>query len=147
MQRTGAILFFLVLALFAAPISTQAAAQLPQGPTPTTGCKECGGTGRTPCPKHPKNEAAHEDEVEFCSFVADCEVCGGAGWVNCKKCGGTEDSRNKLQAKRDLVARQMRLPGAMLSFELHAGEPAADARAGLADLGAWQSGNERKIDE
>ena len=27
--------------------------------------------------------------------------------------------------QRDLVARQMRLPGAMLSFELHAGEPAA----------------------
>lgn len=27
--------------------------------------------------------------------------------------------------QRDLIARQMRLPGAMLSFELHAGEPAA----------------------
>jgi cystathionine gamma-synthase len=27
--------------------------------------------------------------------------------------------------RRDLVSRQMRLPGAMLSFELHAGEPAA----------------------
>jgi cystathionine beta-lyase/cystathionine gamma-synthase len=27
--------------------------------------------------------------------------------------------------QRELVERQMRLPGAMLSFELHAGEPAA----------------------
>ncbi|MCE9595993.1 MAG: hypothetical protein K8S98_17525 [Planctomycetes bacterium] len=66
-------------------------------------CKVCGGSGREPCAKHAKVECPLEDSVRFCSFVAKCADCGGAGFVACKKCAG-EAVLKTLAKKRERVA-------------------------------------------
>src|SRR5204863_3654981 len=56
-------------------------------PPPKAGeCKKCHGAGRLPCPEHTKAECELEDKVLFCTFVADCPTCGGAGFVWCETC-------------------------------------------------------------
>jgi hypothetical protein len=39
-----------------------------------------------PCPEHDKNAVLFEDDVVYCSEIADCKVCGGTGWLDCKEC-------------------------------------------------------------
>jgi len=65
-------------------------------------CKKCHGAGRLPCPEHPKNECEFEDKVLFCSIVADCPVCGGAGFVWCETCK-KEEAKQALDARRATI--------------------------------------------
>ena len=65
-------------------------------------CKKCKGTGRLPCAEHPKAECELEDRVLYCSVVADCPVCGGAGFGVCPECR-REDVKQALDAKRAKV--------------------------------------------
>jgi len=57
-----------------------------QAPAPAVICKPCKSTGWAACPEHPKEEAAWELNASFCSAIADCAVCKGAGFVDCKEC-------------------------------------------------------------
>jgi hypothetical protein len=49
-------------------------------------CKPCKSTGTQPCSEHPKEEAAWEKTALFCSYIADCAVCKGVGFVDCRDC-------------------------------------------------------------
>lgn len=49
-------------------------------------CKKCRSEGREPCSEHEQHECALEDDVIFCSEVADCATCGGTGFVDCGFC-------------------------------------------------------------
>jgi len=40
-------------------------------------CKRCRSEGRKPCSQHEKGECALDDEVIFCSELANCATCGG----------------------------------------------------------------------
>ena len=62
-------------------------------------CRKCKATGRLPCPEHPKAECEFEDRVLFCTVVADCAVCGGAGFVLCPECK-KEETAKALEARR-----------------------------------------------
>ena len=72
-------------------------------------CKKCHGAGRLPCSEHPKGECEYEDRVLFCSVVADCAVCGGAGFVSCDVCHDEavakrlEEKRAKVQERKPLL--------------------------------------------
>jgi hypothetical protein len=68
-------------------------------------CMKCRQTGKLPCPEHPRAECEWEEEVEFCSFVADCKTCGGAGFVLCDGCKW-EVAADALAKKRDLVQKR-----------------------------------------
>jgi len=72
---------------------------------PAGECKKCRGAGRLPCGEHPKNECELEDKVLYCSVVADCAVCGGAGFVSCEICKDEEAAR-RLDDKRAKVAER-----------------------------------------
>ena len=97
----------LVLALFALVIAfvTAPNGQTQDGPPKPVVCKYCQSTGRTPCGEHPRGECDHEDEVLYCSTVAECALCGGTGWVLCKECGGAT-AQAALDAKKADVARR-----------------------------------------
>jgi hypothetical protein len=90
-----ALLLALVALLGAAPLRAQG------GEPPV--CKKCQSTGRLPCPEHPKEECALEDEVVFCSVIADCAVCGGVGFVPCPECKN-EPARAQIEKKKAQVA-------------------------------------------
>ncbi|MCB9913763.1 MAG: hypothetical protein H6828_01280 [Planctomycetes bacterium] len=80
----------LAIALLAAGALAPAAARQDEPPEPTVRCTKCKHVGRLPCGEHPEDECAFEDEVLFCSVVADCATCGGTGWVDCPKCENPE---------------------------------------------------------
>jgi hypothetical protein len=67
---------------------------------PLVRCVPCKNEGRLPCSKHDKGEMPLEDSVLFCSHVAECAECGGAGWLDCTDC---ENPRwdGVLEKKRD----------------------------------------------
>ena len=69
---------------------------------PAVVCKKCTSLGRLPCAEHEKDMAAREDGVLYCSVIADCQPCGGAGWVDCSSCENA-DAQAKLQLKRASV--------------------------------------------
>ena len=83
----------------AAPLASSAQAAPPMK---AGECKKCHGAGRLPCPEHPKNECEFEDKVLFCSIVADCPVCGGAGFVWCETCK-KEEAKQALDARRATI--------------------------------------------
>jgi len=70
-------------------------------------CTACKTTGRIACSKHPADECALEDEVEYCSELAGCAVCGGAGFVLCDRCEPPA-MREKLEKRRKWI--QGRVP-------------------------------------
>ncbi len=73
------------------------------GPQDPPACRKCQTTGRLPCPEHDKALCALEDDVLYCSVIADCEACSGVGFVLCPECK-SESAHAGIQAKKDLVA-------------------------------------------
>jgi hypothetical protein len=69
---------------------------------PAKTCTPCKDAGRIACSKHPAAECALEDEVGYCSELAGCAVCGGAGFVLCEKCKPAA-MREKLEKKRKWI--------------------------------------------
>jgi hypothetical protein len=65
-------------------------------------CSECKDTGRLACPKHPAAECELEDHVLYCSVLADCPVCGGAGFVPCERCRNSA-AREELEKRRNRI--------------------------------------------
>jgi len=98
------LFFFLLLALGCALGS--APAQEKQGGGICTKCKN---VGRLWCSEHDKNveerEYVDEDELQYCSVIADCAVCGGTGWVLCPQCKPPEVAQ-ALEKKRALVEKK-----------------------------------------
>ncbi len=72
-------------------------------------CAKCKSAGRLACPEHPKAECALEDEVLFCSWVADCEVCGGAGFVDCPRCANEAAEAELVRRRAEVAARRKAL--------------------------------------
>ena len=67
-------------------------------------CRSCKSTGLAPCSEHPKAECVLERGALYCSEVAGCEACGGAGEVDCTKCNN-EGAERALEARRKQAAR------------------------------------------
>jgi len=68
-------------------------------------CRKCKSTGRKLCSEHPRHECPLEDAVLFCSEVADCAECGGAGFVDCTHCEH-ESVEGELSTRRADIARR-----------------------------------------
>jgi hypothetical protein len=110
-RRVVRIAFVCSLALWtvsALDVATQSPAHAPlledeaqDGPV----CKKCRSEGRMPCPEHEKDECALEDDVLFCSEVAGCAACGGAGYVDCTFCEH-EAIQQSLAKRRDEIVRR-----------------------------------------
>lgn len=71
--------------------------------SPTQSCKRCTGTGRTACEEHERELCAQEDQIEYCSVIADCGACAGVGWLACKDCGGVQ-AIDAIETKKRVVA-------------------------------------------
>ena len=81
-------------------------ANAPQDPAKApqvVACKTCKATGTIPCPEHPKEECAWEKTAQFCSFIADCPVCKGTGFVDCKDCDNPISDR-QLAARIQMIS-------------------------------------------
>ena len=85
----------------------------------TRQCKKCHGAGRVPCPEHEKEECELEDHVLFCSVVADCAVCKGAGFLACEVCND-EATKKTLEERR---ARILERKEALKSIDATMGRP------------------------
>lgn len=68
------------------PFSARNEAAQGEKAPPAVICKPCKSTGWAACPEHPKEEAVWERGAQFCSFIADCATCKGAGFVDCAEC-------------------------------------------------------------
>jgi hypothetical protein len=72
-------------------------------------CTKCKNVGRLWCSEHDKNveerEYIDEDELQFCSVIADCPVCGGTGWILCPQCQPPEIAE-ALEKKKALVEKR-----------------------------------------
>lgn len=58
----------------------------PQGQDEPERCTKCHSTGKIPCSEHPRSDCEMEEDVLYCSVIADCKVCGGVGWLGCPEC-------------------------------------------------------------
>lgn len=87
----------LAAVVLAIAFSARAAAQDAAKP-----CVPCKSTGRIACSKHPAAQCALEDEVLYCSVVADCPVCGGVGFVACDRCN-VAAVREKIENRRKWI--------------------------------------------
>jgi hypothetical protein len=99
----------LSLALCAASVGQGFAVQSPQDPAKApqaAACKTCKSSGTIPCPQHPKEECVWEKTALFCSFIADCPVCKGTGFVDCKDCDNP--ASDKQLAARILQVASLR---------------------------------------
>jgi len=72
-------------------------------------CTKCKNVGRLWCSEHDKNveerEYIDEDELQYCSVVADCTVCAGTGWLLCPQCKPPEVAE-ALEKKKALVEKR-----------------------------------------
>jgi len=72
-------------------------------------CTKCKNAKRLWCTEHDKNveerEYIDEDELQFCSVIADCAVCGGTGWTICPQCKPPEIFE-ALETKKALLAKR-----------------------------------------
>jgi hypothetical protein len=87
---------------------------MPTGQTPTPPqetparkgplCAKCKSTGRQTCPEHDKEKdvLAYEDDVWFCSDLADCATCGGTGFIGCPFCDNPEPEQ-ELEARKKRI--------------------------------------------
>jgi len=66
-------------------------------------CTKCKNVGRLWCSEHDKNveerEYIDEDELQFCSVIADCPVCSGTGWILCPQCKPPARQRGARSAR------------------------------------------------
>jgi hypothetical protein len=101
----GLLLLLCFLALICGWSCAPAAAQ----DKPAGICTKCKGVGRLWCSEHDKNveerEYIDEDELQFCSVIADCAVCGGTGWILCPQCKPPEIAQ-ALDKKKELIAKR-----------------------------------------
>jgi hypothetical protein len=89
------------LALSSAPASHQDDG--PQAPT----CNTCKSTGLLPCPEHDASDCALEENVLFCSDIADCATCAGVGRIDCSRCENSVAEKH-LGDRRESTARRAR---------------------------------------
>ncbi|HIL52791.1 MAG TPA: hypothetical protein EYG30_11135 [Planctomycetes bacterium] len=76
-----------------------------EGPqTPEVRCTKCKHQGRLVCKQHDSDEAQLEDQVLYCSLVASCADCQGAGFVDCPRCQN-EPVQEALRLRREASAR------------------------------------------
>lgn len=72
-------------------------------------CTKCKNVGRLWCSEHDKNveerEYIDEDELQFCSVIADCATCSGTGWLLCPQCQPSEIAE-ALEKKKALVEKR-----------------------------------------
>lgn len=94
-----------VLTCFSAIPPASPAGEQDPGPR----CAKCKSLGRLECPEHPKAECALEDEVLFCSWIADCEVCGGSGFVDCPRCANEAAEAELARRRAQVSARRKAL--------------------------------------
>jgi len=100
-----------LLLAFVVPCAWSLPAAAEDGPAPESpSCKYCKSTGREPCGEHPTSECESEDDVLYCSRIADCTVCGGIGFVVCKECksdtAAAAIEKKKAQIAKIKTARQ-----------------------------------------
>jgi hypothetical protein len=76
----------LALAATAALALAAPSAAAQGGDQPFVRCVHCQNQGRVACPEHDESEMPLEDRVLYCSLVAGCATCGGAGWLDCADC-------------------------------------------------------------
>ncbi|MEM7308532.1 MAG: hypothetical protein AAF682_17755 [Planctomycetota bacterium] len=80
-------------------------ASAPQDGVEGPRCGKCKRVGLLPCAEHKKLDLSYAGDVLFCSFLADCESCGGTGLVDCPKCEHPEAvARN--DAKKAVVGER-----------------------------------------
>jgi len=118
-RRSSIWLLAATCASFLAPSSAQDAPD--SGPV----CRACSSSGSIACGEHKRGEPAWEESVLFCSVVADCPECLGAGQVDCPKCeNAASDAR--LEAKRALVSE---LRGPIERYDQEMGRPLRKAES------------------
>ncbi len=94
----------LLLCLAAAGLCSVALSQ--QKPeAPVVRCNKCKNTGRLACKQHSKSECPLEDQVLYCSVVADCQLCFGAGFIDCPKCVNAPVEA-ELEVKREITSER-----------------------------------------
>ncbi len=96
MKQAVVSLLLLALALCALPVSGNTQEQEEDA---YVRCTKCKNVGRIECGEHRKLDMELELGVEYCSFVATCETCLGAGWVDCEHCENPV-TEARLEAKR-----------------------------------------------
>ena len=109
---SGAFFLCASLAFHVAPSAT---AQAPVGPPQVVACKSCKSTGTLVCPEHPKEECPWEKGAEFCSYVADCSVCKGAAFLDCKDC-------ENPPVEKELAAKLAQQDGLRVALEKYDAE-------------------------
>ncbi len=67
------------------------------------GCAKCEHRGVVACTKHDVS-AEDEERVAFCSFAADCPLCGGTLWMDCARCDGGKDTQANAARREEIVA-------------------------------------------
>lgn len=93
------------LAAGGADLRGGSAADAGEDDVPEHVCKKCASTGREECDQHDRHECALEDDVLFCSVVADCVTCQGTGFVDCKFCDN-EHVQDGMERRRKDIARR-----------------------------------------
>jgi len=98
----------LLLCLLFAGALAPAAWAAPLQDKPAGICTKCKNVGRLWCTEHEKSveerEFIDEDELQFCSFIADCPVCSGTGWILCPQCKPPEIAE-ALEKKKALIEK------------------------------------------
>ncbi len=90
-----------VLGLLALPYASQE--------DPFVRCTRCQNKGQRICKEHKKSDCLLEDNVLYCSLLGACEVCGGAGWIDCKDCENpaVEARLAKKLARLPMIQKQL----------------------------------------
>ncbi|MEW6073976.1 MAG: hypothetical protein AB1726_15450 [Planctomycetota bacterium] len=79
-------------------------------------CTKCGDRGARPCGEHRGLELAVENDVLYCSAIAGCAACGGAGWIDCPQCANRAVEERLAAKLAGLSARRAAL--AVLDAEM-----------------------------
>jgi hypothetical protein len=105
--RTWTLLLALSALLSAAWIGASALATQDPPAKAAPLCAKCKSTGRQFCPEHDKERDVlpHEDNVWFCSVLADCATCGGTGFIDCPFCDNPAPGI-ELAKRRERIARE-----------------------------------------
>ncbi len=83
------VAWILALLLFAPTSAAQ------EGPR----CLKCKQVGLVPCVEHKKKDCELEGNALYCSFMADCAVCGGTGWLDCERCEYPDAERRNAEKR------------------------------------------------
>lgn len=75
-----------------------------QDPVPAPVCKPCKSSGVLPCSEHPKEESAWEKSARYCSYIADCGLCKGVGFIDCRDCENAASDREWMERAREVAS-------------------------------------------